>query len=146
MTMQDSFVTSLLNVPVGKIEEFLKEHLRGEVHLEVIEQNCISGTNFVRKIVITANNLPVIRATVSFDSSKLSEPILSELLKKHEGIGTILTRNKINVQRNSVSLVSDSDGTIKRNYEIINANYVLFHVSEEILLENLLANKNDRRS
>ena len=146
MTMQDSFVTSLLNVPVGKIEKFLKENLHGEVHLEVIEQNCISGTNFVRKIVITANNLPVIRATVSFDSSKLSELILSELLKKHEGIGTILTRNKINVRRNSVSLVSDSDGTIKRNYEIVNANYVLFRVSEEILLENLLANKNSRRS
>ena len=146
MTMQDSFVTSLLNVPVGKIEKFLKENLRGEVHLEVIEQNCISGTNFVRKIVITANNLPVIRATVSFDSSKLSELILSELLKKHEGIGTILTRNKINVQRNNVSLIFDSDDTIKRSYEIVNANSLLFRISEEILLENLLANKNGRRS
>lgn len=142
--MQDSFVTSLLNVPVGKIEEFLKENLHGNVSLEVIEQSCTSGTTFVRKIVIAANNLPVIRATVSFDSSKLSEPILSELLRKHEGIGTILTRNKANVRRNNVSLVANPDGTIKRNYEIVNTNSVLFHVSEEILLENLLANKNGR--
>lgn len=142
--MQDSFVTSLLNVPVGKIEEFLKENLYGNVSLEVIEQSCTSGTTFVRKIVIAANNLPVIRATVSFDSSKLAEPILSELLRKHEGIGTILTRNKVNVRRNNVSLVANPDGTIKRNYEIVNTNSVLFHVSEEILLENLLANKNGR--
>lgn len=142
MTMQDSLVNSLLNVPVGQIEAFLKQKLQGEVHLEVIEQNRTSGTNFVRKIVITANNLPVIRATVSFDSSKLSEPILSELLRKNEGIGAILTRNKINARRNAISLESDSDIMVKRNYEIIDNNSILFRVSEEILLENLLANKN----
>ena len=140
--MQDSLVNSLLNVPVGQIEAFLKQKLQGEVHLEVIEQNRTSGTNFVRKIVITANNLPVIRATVSFDSSKLSEPILSELLRKNEGIGAILTRNKINARRNAISLESDSDIMVKRNYEIIDNNSILFRVSEEILLENLLANKN----
>lgn len=144
MTMQDSLVNSLLNVPVGQIEAFLKQKLQGEVHLEVIEQNRTSGTNFVRKIVITANNLPVIRATVSFDSSKLSESILSELLRKNEGIGAILTRNKITARRNVISLESGSDGTIKRNYEIVDNNSILFRVSEEVLLENLLANKNSR--
>ncbi|MBM3910192.1 MAG: hypothetical protein FJ356_00915 [Thaumarchaeota archaeon] len=142
--MQDSFVNSLLDVPVGQIEAFLKQKLRGDVHLEVVEQNRISGTNFVRKIVITANTLPVIRATVSFDSSKLSEPIFSELLRKNEGIGSILTRNKITAQRNILSLESNSNGTVKRNYEVINKNTVLFYVSEEILLANLLANKDGR--
>lgn len=142
--MQDSFVNFLLDVPVGQIEAFLKQKLQGDVHLEVIEQNRTSGTNFVRKVVITANNLPVIRATVSFDSSKLSEQILSELLRKNEGIGSILTRNNITARRNVVSLESGSDGTVKRNYEIITNNTVLFYVSEEILLVNLLANKNSR--
>jgi len=143
MTLQDSFVDDLLNVPVGHIEAFLKQKLKGEVQLQVVEQNRISGTNFVRKIVITVNNLPVICATVSFDSSNLSEPILSELLRKNEGIGSILTQNKISVQRN-VILLESAIGTIKRNYEIINNNTVLFHVSEEMLLANLLANKNSR--
>jgi len=142
--MQDSFVNSLLDVPVGQIEAFLKQKLRGDVHLEVVEQNRTSGTNFVRKIVITANDLPVIRATVAFDSSKLSEPILAELLRKNEGIGSILTRNKITAQRNILSLESNSNGTVKRNYKIINKNTVLFYVSEEILLANLLANKDGR--
>lgn len=142
--MQDSFVNSLLDVPVGQIEAFLKQKLRGDVHLEVVEQNRTSGTNFVRKIVITSNNLPVIRATVSFDSSKLSEPILTELLRKNEGIGSILTRNKITAQRNILSLESNSNGTVKRNYEVINKNTILFYVSEEILLANLLANKDGR--
>src|SRR3989338_3607045 len=128
MTLQDSFVDDLLNVSVGHIEAFLKQKLKGEVQLQVVEQNSISGTNFVRKIVITVNNLPVIRATVSFDSSNLSEPILSELLRKNEGIGSILTQNKISVQRN-VILLESAIGTIKRNYEIINNNTVLFHVS-----------------
>ena len=144
MTMQDSFVNTLLDVPVGQIEKFLKDNLQGETHLEVIEQNSTSGTNFVRKIVITVNNLPVIRATVSFDSKKLAEPLLSALLGKKDGIGAILTRNKIAVQRNNISLEPDSDGTIKRNYEIIDNSTVLFYVSEEILLANLLANKNGR--
>ena len=142
--MQDSFVNFLLDVPVGQIEAFLKQKLQGDVHLEVVEQNRTSGTNFVRKVVITANNLPVIRATVSFDSSKLSEQILSGLLRKNEGIGSILTQNNIQAQRNVVSLESGSDGTVKRNYEIITNNTVLFYVSEEILLVNLLANKNSR--
>lgn len=142
--MQDSFVNSLLDVPVGQIEAFLKQKLQGDVHLEVVEQNRTSGTNFVRKVVITANNLPVIRATVSFDSSKLSEQILSGLLRKNEGIGSILTQNNITAQRNINSLESGSDGTVKRNYEIITNNTVLFYVSEEILLVNLLANKNSR--
>jgi len=142
--MQDSFVSSLLDVPVGQIEKFLKDNLQGETRLEVIEQNRISGTNFVRKVVITANNLPVIRATVSFDSSKLPEQILSELLRKNEGIGSILTKNKIIARRNIIFLKSDSDGTVKRNYEIIDNKTVLFYISEEILLMNLLANKNSR--
>ncbi|MGQ0375928.1 MAG: hypothetical protein ACT4OW_00270 [Nitrososphaerota archaeon] len=142
--MQDSFVSSLLDVPVGQIEKFLKDNLQGETRLEVIEQNRISGTNFVRKVVITANNLPVIRATVSFDSSKLPEQILSELLRKNEGIGSILTKNKITARRNIIFLKSDSDGTVKRNYEIIDNKTVLFYISEEILLMNLLANKNSR--
>jgi chorismate-pyruvate lyase len=142
--MQDSFVNSLLDVPVGQIEAFLKQKLQSDVQLEVVEQNRTSGTNFVRKVVITANNLPVIRATVSFDSSKLSEQILSELLRKNKGIGSILTQNNIAAQRNVVSLETDSDGTVKRNYEIITNDSVLFYVSEEILLANLLANKNRR--
>lgn len=144
MTMQDSFVSSLLDVPVGQIEKFLKDNLQGETHLDVIEQNCISGTNFVRKIVITTNNFPVIRATVSFDSKKLAEPLMSALLGKKDGIGTILSKNKISARRNIISLEPDSNGTIKRNYEIIDNNTVLFYVSEEILLINLLANKNGR--
>ncbi|MBM3895774.1 MAG: DUF98 domain-containing protein [Thaumarchaeota archaeon] len=142
--MQDSFVNSLLDVPVGQIETFLKQKLQGDVQLEVVEQNRISGTNFVRKVVITANNLPVIRATVSFDSSKLSEQILSELLRKNKGIGSILTQNNIAALRNIISFESGSDGTVKRNYEIIANSTVLFYVSEEILLANILANKNSR--
>ena len=142
--MQDYFVNSLLDVPVGQIEAFLKQKLQSDVQLEVVEQNRTSGTNFVRKVVITANNLPKIRATVSFDSSKLSEQILSELLRKNKGIGSILTQNNIAAQRNVVSLETDSDGTVKRNYEIITNDSVLFYVSEEILLANLLANKNRR--
>ena len=144
MAMQDSFVNTLLDVPVGQIEKFLKDNLQGETHLEVIEQNCTSGTNFVRKVVITTNNLPVIRATVLFDSKKLAEPFMSALLGKKDGIGAILTKNKIAAQRNIISIEPDSAGTVKRNYEIIDNGTVLFYVSEEILLANLLANKNSR--
>ncbi|MGI0097015.1 MAG: hypothetical protein ACREAJ_01375, partial [Nitrosopumilaceae archaeon] len=61
----DPLLQSILDAPVGQVESTLKKALECDVRLDIIEQNQISGTNFVRKVTITANELPVILAIVN---------------------------------------------------------------------------------
>jgi len=143
MTTFDPIVQSLLDAPVGQVKDTLEEILKCPVYLDIIEQNSTSGTKFSRKITITANELPIIRAVVAFDSSILPAPILSQLLRKKDGIGTILTKNKIKADRKVTSLSQDNNGkTVKRSYEIINNGSPWFEISEEIRLDYLSSCKN----
>jgi len=143
MTTFDPIVQSLLDAPVGQVKDTLEEILKCPVYLDIIEQNSTSGTKFSRKITITANELPIIRAVVTFDSNVLPAPILSQLLRKKDGIGTILTRNKITADRKVTSLSQGNNGkTVKRSYEIINNGSSWFEISEEIRLDYLSSCKN----
>ncbi len=143
MTTFDPIVQSLLDAPVGQVKDTLEEILKCPVYLDIIEQNSTSGTKFSRKITITANELPIIRAVVTFDSNVLPAPILSQLLRKKDGIGTILTKNKIKADRKVTSLSQDNNGkTVKRSYEIINNGSSWFEISEEIRLDYLSSCKN----
>src|SRR3989304_4825225 len=81
----DPLFQSILDAPVGQVESTLKVALECDVYLDIIEQNQISGTNFVRKIIITANELPVILAIVNFDSKILPSNVSSELGDIPEG-------------------------------------------------------------
>ncbi len=100
----DPLLKSILDAPVGQVESTISKVLECNVYLDIIEQNQLSGTNFVRKITITVKDLPVIRAIAKFDSKIIPEQVMTELLRRKEGIGTILTRNKIKVDREVVSL------------------------------------------
>lgn len=138
MTRSDDLVKRILDAPVGQVVIVLGESLNCIVDLKVVEQNAITPHQFVRKITIDANGLPVIKALVKFDSSVLPEAILDELLKKKRGVGTILNLNNIKATRNIVSLNHSSDGNIiSREYEIIKNGIVWFKILEEIYLNNL---------
>lgn len=137
MTRSDDLVKRILDAPVGQVVIVLGESLNCIVDLKVVEQNAITPHQFVRKITIDANGLPVIKALVKFDSSVLPEAILDELLKKKRGVGTILNLNNIKATRNIVSLNHSSDGNIiSREYEIIKNGIVWFKIFEEINLNN----------
>ena len=140
---QDPVLKSILDAPVGQVESTLRDALQCDVSLDIIEQNQLEGTNFIRKITITANELPVIRATVKFDSSVIPDNIVSELLRKKEGIGTILTRNNIRADREIASLdIENDDKKIVRKYRIIYKDSVWFEISEEIRLDYISSSKN----
>jgi len=129
----EDLVKKILDAPVGQVVVVLGESLNCVVDLKVIEQNAVSPHQFVRKITIDANGLPVIKALVKFDASVLPEVILDELLKKKRGVGTILNINKIKATRNIISLNHSSDGNIiSREYEIIRNGIVWFKILEEI--------------
>ena len=139
----DPLLKSILDAAVGQVESTLSKVLECNVYLDIIEQNQISGTNFVRKITITVKDLPVIRAVAKFDSKVLPEQIMTELLRRKEGIGTILTRNKIKADREVVSLDFKQNGKeVIRKYRIVSNKSVWFEILEEIRLDYITACKN----
>ena len=142
MTSVDPLLKRLLDAPVGQVESTLQEILNSQVFLDIIEQNAFSGTKFVRKITITANDLPLIRAIVRFDSKVIPSNILSELLRKKDGVGTILKRNNINAERKVISLTFSDNEKATRNYQIIHDSSIWFEISEEIRLDYISACKN----
>ena len=139
----DPLLKSILDAAVGQVESTLSKVLECNVYLDIIEQNQLSGTNFVRKITITVKDLPVIRAVAKFDSKILPEQVMTELLRRKEGIGTILTRNKIKVDREVVSLDFKQNGKeVIRKYRIVSNESVWFEILEEIRLDYITACKN----
>ena len=139
----EDLVNKILDAPVGKVITVLRDILDGNIKLEVIEQNAVTPNQFVRKVSITAEGFPVIKANVKFDSTVLPESIMDELLKKKQGVGEILNANKINATRNIISLNRNHDeNKVTREYEIIHNGIIWFTIIEEIRLVNLGSNNN----
>lgn len=139
----DYLAKVLLDAPVGSVEHTIEEILRRPVHLDVIEQRAISETKYVRKVVISFGQAPIVRATVSFDSKNIPIFIMKELLRKKEGIGKILGKLNITVQRNNLEINMESDGKkLTRDYEIWHDNLIWFEISEEIRLDLLNSSQN----
>jgi hypothetical protein len=68
---------------------------------------------------------------------------MTELLRRKEGIGTILTRNKIKADREVVSLDFKRNGKeVIRKYQIVSNKLVWFEILEEIRLDYITACKN----
>jgi len=125
----------ILDAPVGQVVNVLGEILDCDIILDVIEQKNTSPTQFVRKVSITAQRFPVIKADVKFDSIVLPELIMTELLKKKQGVGDILNSKNINAARNLISLNHNHfENKITREYEIIHNGVVWFTIIEEIRL------------
>lgn len=95
----------------------------------------------MRNISITVEEFPVIKANVKFDSTVLPELIVTELLKKKRGIGTILNMNNIKATRKMLSL-NQNENSALREYEIIHNQIVWFTIIEEIKLGSLGSNNN----
>ena len=140
---REDLLNKILDAPVGRVLVVLKEILDSDVQLDVIEQNSISTNQFVRKVSITVQELPVIKATVKFDSAVLPEPIMAELLKKKRGIGDILNASGIDAARNIISLSRNpGENKASRKYEIIYGKTVWFSIYEEIRLDSIGSNNN----
>lgn len=139
----DFLAKILLDAPVGHVEQTIEEILKKPVRLDVIEQSLISGTKYNRKIVIAFGQVPIVHATARFDSKNIPKLIMTELLQKKQGIGNILRRHSITVQRNTLEIKVEPDGKkLTRNYEIWHDNLIWFDIIEEIRLDLLNACQN----
>ena len=139
----ENLLEKILAAPVGQVVDVLAEILKSDIKLLTIEQNTVSPHKFERKVTISSDELPVIKAQVKFDSTILPDFILDELLKKKYGIGSILTQNKISATRKVLSLNHNPDeNKATREYEVIIDGTVWFTILEEIRLDNLGTSKN----
>ena len=141
MNKIENLLNKILDAPVGQVEIILGEALNCNIKLQVIEQNKNSSGQFVRNISIIAQEIPVIKANVKFDSAVLSELIIKDLLKKKRGIGTILNRSNIKATRKMLSL-NQNENSALREYQIIHNEIVWFTIIEEIKLGSLGSNNN----
>lgn len=141
MNKIENLLNKILDAPVGQVETILGEALNCNIKLQVIEQNKNSSGQFVRNISIIAQEIPVIKANVKFDSTVLPELIVTELLKKKHGIGTILNMNNIKATRKMLSLNQNENNAV-REYQIIHNQIVWFTIIEEIKLGSLGSNNN----
>ena len=135
----DVFLKKILEAPLGQVVTVLGENLNCKISLDLIEQNTPKpGTEFERKIVVSADELPIIRAIIKFDRNVLPRYIVNDLLQKRRMIGTILNKNGIPNEKNIILLNLDQDEKkIHRVYEIRSNGNVLFEISEEIKLDHL---------
>lgn len=139
----EDLLDKILDASVGKVITVLRDNLDDDIKLEVIEQNAVTPNQFMRKVSITVQGFPVIKANVKFDSTVLPELILADLLKKKQGVGNILNANKINATRKIISLNRNQDeNKVTREYEIIHNGVIWFTIIEEIRLVNLGSNNN----
>ena len=136
-----NLLNKIVNAPVGQVEIILGEALNCNIRLQVIEQNKNSSGQFVRNISIGVKEFPVIKANVKFDSAVLPELIVTDLLKKKLGIGTILNMNNIKATRKMLSL-NQNENSALREYQIIHNEIVWFTIIEEIKLGSLGSNNN----
>ena len=136
-----NLLNKILDAPVGQVVTILGEALNCNIKLQVVEQNKNSSGQFVRNISISAQEFPVIKANAKFDSAVLPEVIVTDLLKKKRGIGTILNMNNIKATRKMLSL-NQNENSALREYEIIHNQIVWFTIIEEIKLGNLGSNNN----
>ena len=113
-----NLLNKILDAPVGQVEMILGKAVNCNIKLQVIEQNKNSSGQFVRNISIMVEEFPVIKANVKFDSTVLPELIVTELLKKKLGIGTILNMNNIKATRKMLSLNQNENSALReyRNY------------------------------
>jgi chorismate-pyruvate lyase len=137
-TSSEVLLNKILDAPVGQVVTVLGENLNCDIKLKVVEQNTIAPNQFVRKVSITAQGFPVIKANVQFDSAILPDFIMYDLLKKKRGIGTILNVNDIKATRKIISMIHNpEENKASREYEIIHNGIVWFTIFEEIRLGNL---------
>ena len=136
MNKIEDLLNKILDAPVGQVVTILGQVLNCNIKLQVIEQNKNSSGQFVRNISISAQEFPVIKDNVKFDSAVLPELIITDLLKKKHGIGTILNMNNIKATRKMLSLTQD-ENSASREYQIIHNEVVWFTIIEKIKLGSL---------
>ncbi len=140
---RDLSIQEILDAPLGHVITVLENYLNCKIKLDLIEQNTSKpGSIFERKITITANHFPLIKAIIKFDKKILPKRIVEQLLQKRQFIGTIMNLNEIPNKKDIISLKVEKKKII-RVYQIKYDENTYFEISEEIRLDYIDSIKNE---
>jgi chorismate-pyruvate lyase len=133
--VNNDLIKEILDAPLGHVVTVLESNLDCNIKLDLIEQNISKpDSTFVRKIMITVNNLPLIKAVIKFDKKILPQHIVNQLLQKRNLVGTILDLNDIPNKKDIIFLKVEKT-KITRIYQIQYDQIIFFEVFEKIRLD-----------
>ena len=142
--VNNDLIKEILDAPLGHVVTVLESNLDCNIKLDLIEQNTSKpDSKFERKIMITANNLPLIKAVIKFDRKILPKHIVNQLLQKRNLVGTILDLNDIPNKKDIIFLKVEKT-KITRIYQIQYDQIIFFEVSKEIRLDYIDSIQNKR--
>lgn len=142
--INNDLIKKILDAPLGNVVTVLESNLDCNIKLDLIEQTTSKpDSKFERKIMITANNLPLIKAVIKFDRKILPKHIVNQLLQKRNLVGTILDLNDIPNKKDIIFLKVEKT-KITRIYQIQYDQITFFEVSEEIRLDYIDSIQNKR--
>lgn len=92
----NTLLEKILKASLGDVVTVLRKYLSCRISLDLIEQNTPKpGTEFERKVTVSADGWPLIKAAIKFDRKTLPAFIVKNLLQKKEKIGMILQKYDI---------------------------------------------------
>ncbi|MEM2760837.1 MAG: chorismate pyruvate-lyase family protein [Nitrososphaerales archaeon] len=127
----------ILLAEIGTVEQVLSILLNMPVIVEVKKQ-ALKDYKIEREVVLRANNKELMHATTEIDVRALPSAVVADIKEGKLGIGTILSKHKLETFRRIVEIGYDSTSNIVyRVYEILYGAEPKFRIREEFSIDKI---------
>ncbi len=127
----------ILLAEIGTVEQILSILLDSPVTVEVKKQ-VVNNYKIEREVVLRAKNNDLIHATTEIDVRAMPSGVVADIKEGKLGIGTIITKHKLETFRRIVEVGYDSTRNIVyRVYEILYGAEPKFRIREEFYLDRI---------
>jgi chorismate-pyruvate lyase len=127
----------ILLAEIGTVEQVLSIMLDSPVTVEVKKQ-VVHNYKIERRVVLQAKNSDLIHATTEIDVRAMPSGVVADIKEGKLGIGTIITKHKLETFRRIVEVGYDSTRNIVyRVYEILYGAEPKFRIREEFYLDKI---------
>jgi len=127
----------ILLAEIGTVEQILSILLDSPVTVEVKKQ-VVNNYKIEREVVLRAKNNDLIHATTEMDVRAMPSGVVADIKEGKLGIGTIITKHKLETFRRIVEVGYDSTRNIVyRVYEILYGAEPKFRIREEFYLDRI---------
>jgi chorismate-pyruvate lyase len=127
----------VLLAEIGTVEQVLSIILDSPVTVEVKKQ-VVHNYKIEREVVLRVKNNDLIHATTEIDVRAMPSGVVADIKEGKLGIGTIITKHKLETFRRIVEVGYDSTRNIVyRVYEILYGAEPKFRIREEFYLDKI---------
>lgn len=127
----------ILLAEVGTLEQVLSILLGSPITVEVKKQT-VRNYRIEREVVLSVKDDEVVHATTEIDLRAIPSGVVADIKEGRLGIGTILTKHKLETFRRIIEVGYDSTSNIVyRVYEILYCAEPKFRIREEFHVEKI---------